>query len=185
MDVRRGRVFAGIGRSTLLKLILPSSLTRTKKRRAVLWACESEPLGGVIGGSGLGSGRFIIGSGAGFAVSGLDRRSMLIDFWLFTLARLGKMRLTISWFSTRMISIRRIEMMSASRILILFSLDFSEVFDLLVFREVRAVLLDFRDSIGALLMAYYMHFPGYLANGIEPVSHENGCFETLLEDYEY
>jgi len=73
-------VFAGIGRSTLLKLILPSSLTRTKKRRAVLWVCETEPLEGVIGGFGLGSGRFIAGSGTELPVSGSDRRSMLIDF---------------------------------------------------------------------------------------------------------
>ncbi|VDA99950.1 hypothetical protein S1OALGB6SA_1024 [Olavius algarvensis spirochete endosymbiont] len=78
MDVKSGGLSAGIGRSTLLKLIVPSSLTRTKKRRAKLLACESELLGGLIWGCGIGLGRLIVGAGTLSCVFGLDGRSIFI-----------------------------------------------------------------------------------------------------------
>lgn|GEM_PF-4841549 len=78
IEVMSGEVFEGIGRSTLLKLIFPSSFTRTKKRRAILWACESGLLGALIGVCGLGWGGLIDGSGAVNWVTGSDGRLMLI-----------------------------------------------------------------------------------------------------------
>lgn len=76
-------------------------------------------------------------------------------------------------------------MMRASKILTLSILDFSELLSLLIFRGVETVFLVFRDFVGALLMGYYMHFPGYLANGIGSIS--RGYFETRLANsiYEY
>jgi len=151
----------------------------------MLWACGSEPLEGVTGGCGPGSGRLIGGSGKTSCVSGFDRRSMLIAPWLSIFDCLGKIRLVTPLFSTRIIRIRIIRAMSVSRILILSGPDFSGAAAVLG----GAGFLGLRDFLCALLIGYYMHFTGYLTNEIGPMTHgtrgRGYAFETWLGDLIY